>query len=161
MQLTFASQEGPEIPHSSHFRIIQWKIICNKRALIRRIGLFLYRGWAQHIVNRWRDVASPVPRPLLQTTSIFFLAISSLISRSAALTAALMCLVQKHLAQWMPLFSFCSVNSLLPLALPRAGVGEKKNRIIHDYIIRGDSTSISLMTGISKRIQKYQDSGLN
>ncbi len=41
-----------------------------------------------------------IPRPLFQTTSIFFLAISPLISRSAALTAALMRLVhKKYLAQ--------------------------------------------------------------
>ena len=63
----------------------------------------------------------------MQTTSIFFLAISPLISRSAALTAALMCLVHKHLAQQQPLFSFCFMNSLMPLALPPVrGSGKKK-----------------------------------
>ena len=30
-----------------------------KRALIRRIGLYLCRGWAQHNVDRWRDAVSP------------------------------------------------------------------------------------------------------
>ena len=34
-----------------------------KRALIRRIGLFLCRGWAQHIVDRWRDAVSPGSTP--------------------------------------------------------------------------------------------------
>ena len=29
-----------------------------KRALIRCIGFFLCRGWAQHIVDRWRDAVS-------------------------------------------------------------------------------------------------------
>jgi hypothetical protein len=34
--------------------------------------------------------------------------------------------VHKHLAQQQPLFSFCFMNSLMPLALPlpRAGVGK-------------------------------------
>ena len=35
-------------------------ISMQKRALIRRIGLFLCRGWAQHIVDRWRDAVSPL-----------------------------------------------------------------------------------------------------
>ncbi len=35
----------------------------HKRALIRRIGLFLYRGWPQHIVDRWRDAVSPGSPP--------------------------------------------------------------------------------------------------
>ncbi len=35
----------------------------HKRALIRRIGLFHCRGWAQHIVNRWRDAVSPGSPP--------------------------------------------------------------------------------------------------
>ena len=34
------------------------------RALVRRIRLFLYRGWAQHIVDLWRDAVSPGPPPL-------------------------------------------------------------------------------------------------
>ena len=34
-----------------------------KRALIRRIGLFLCRGWAQHIVDRWRDAVYPGSSP--------------------------------------------------------------------------------------------------
>ena len=34
-----------------------------KFALIRRIGLFLCRGWAQHIVDRWRDAVSPGSSP--------------------------------------------------------------------------------------------------
>jgi hypothetical protein len=29
-----------------------------RRALIRRIRLFLCRDWAQHIVDRWRDAVS-------------------------------------------------------------------------------------------------------
>ena len=35
----------------------------HKRALIRRIGLFLCRGWAQHIFDRWRDAVSPGSPP--------------------------------------------------------------------------------------------------
>ncbi len=35
----------------------------HKCALIRRIGLFLCRGWAQHIVDRWRDAVSPGSPP--------------------------------------------------------------------------------------------------
>jgi len=31
--------------------------------VIRRIGLFLCRGWAQHIVDRWRDGVSPGSSP--------------------------------------------------------------------------------------------------
>jgi hypothetical protein len=38
-----------------------------------------------------------VPRPLLQTTSIFILGISPLILRSAVPIATFMCLVLKHL----------------------------------------------------------------
>ncbi len=37
----------------------------HRRALVWRVGLLTSRGWAQHIVDRWRDAASnlPVPRP--------------------------------------------------------------------------------------------------
>jgi hypothetical protein len=34
-----------------------------KHALIRRIGLFLCRGWAQLIADRWRDAVSIGPSP--------------------------------------------------------------------------------------------------
>ena len=30
----------------------------HRRALVRRIGLLTTRGWAQHIVDRWRDAVS-------------------------------------------------------------------------------------------------------
>ncbi len=30
----------------------------HRRALVRRVGLLTFRGWAQHIVDRWRDAAS-------------------------------------------------------------------------------------------------------
>ena len=33
----------------------------NRRALVRRIGLLTSRGWAQHIVDRWRDAVSNRP----------------------------------------------------------------------------------------------------
>ncbi len=33
----------------------------HQRALVRRVGLFTSRGWAQHIVDRWRDAASNRP----------------------------------------------------------------------------------------------------
>jgi len=34
-----------------------------KRALIRRIDLYLFRGWAQHINDQWRDAVSPGSSP--------------------------------------------------------------------------------------------------
>ena len=33
------------------------------RTLIRRIDLYLSRGWALHIVDRWRDDVSPGSSP--------------------------------------------------------------------------------------------------
>ena len=47
------------------FRDFKLQVIfsMHKRALIRRIGLFLCRGWAQHIVDRWRDAVSPGSPP--------------------------------------------------------------------------------------------------
>jgi hypothetical protein len=33
----------------------------HRRALVRRIGLLTSRGWAQHIVDRWRDAVSNRP----------------------------------------------------------------------------------------------------
>ena len=33
----------------------------HRRALVRRIGLLTTRGWAQHIVDRWRDAVSNRP----------------------------------------------------------------------------------------------------
>jgi len=33
----------------------------HRRALVRRIGLLTFRGWAQHIVDRWRDAVSNRP----------------------------------------------------------------------------------------------------
>jgi hypothetical protein len=38
--------------------------------------------------------------------------------------------VHKHLAQQQPLFSFCFMNSLMPLALPRAGVGKNRQGVL-------------------------------
>jgi hypothetical protein len=69
----------------------------HKRALIRRIGLFLCRGWALHIVDRWRNAVSPGFPPFASDDVDLLLAISPLTSRSADLTAVLMCM--KHLAQ--------------------------------------------------------------
>ena len=77
----------------------------HKRALIRRIGLFLCRGWAlllfraQHIVDRWRDAVSPGSPPFASDDVDLLPCDISLDSCSAALTAALMCLLHKHLAQ--------------------------------------------------------------
>ncbi len=33
----------------------------HRRALVRRIGLLTSRGWAEHIVDRWRDAVSNRP----------------------------------------------------------------------------------------------------
>ena len=33
----------------------------HRRALVRRIGLLTSRGWAQHVVDRWRDAVSNRP----------------------------------------------------------------------------------------------------
>ena len=33
----------------------------HRRALVRRIGLLTTLGWAQHIVDRWRDAVSNRP----------------------------------------------------------------------------------------------------
>ena len=51
--------------HTIEFRDFRPDVILSmqKRALIRRIGLFLCRGWAQHIVDRWRDAVSPGSSP--------------------------------------------------------------------------------------------------
>ena len=74
-----------------------------KRALIRRIGLFLFKGRAQYIVEAGVTPSLLLPRPLPQTILISFLVIFPLIFFTAVLTAALMCQVLiKHLA----LFSF-------------------------------------------------------
>ena len=47
--------------HTMEFRDFIPGVILSmqKRALIRRIGLYLCRSWAQHIVDRWRDAVSP------------------------------------------------------------------------------------------------------
>ena len=47
------------------FRYLRPDVILSmqKRALIRCIALFLCRGWAQHIVDRWRDAVSPGSSP--------------------------------------------------------------------------------------------------
>ncbi len=62
----------------------------------RRAKKWVIEGRDRLKKNRELNLA---PRRLLQTTSIFFLAISPLISRSVMLTAALICLVLKHLKQ--------------------------------------------------------------
>ena len=33
----------------------------HRRALVRRIGILTSRGWAQHIVDRWRDAVTNRP----------------------------------------------------------------------------------------------------
>ncbi len=33
----------------------------HRRALVQRVGLLTSRGWAQHIVDRWRDAFSTRP----------------------------------------------------------------------------------------------------
>ena len=81
-----------------------------KRALIRRVGLYLCRGWAQNIVDRWRDAVSPVPRPLPQSILIFFLVIFPLISFAAVLTAALMYQVLKYLVLF-PLLAYAIITA--------------------------------------------------
>ena len=51
--------------HTMEFRDFIPGVILSmqKRTLIRRIGLYLCRGWAQHIVDRWRDAVSPGSSP--------------------------------------------------------------------------------------------------
>ncbi len=46
-----------------------------------------------------------------------------------------MCLVHKHLAQLQPFFSFCFMNSLMPLALPRVGIGKKGRPYKHRHLL--------------------------
>ena len=51
--------------HTMEFRDFIPGVILSmqKRTLIRRIGLYLCRGWAQHIVDRRRDAVSPGSSP--------------------------------------------------------------------------------------------------
>ena len=73
----------------------------HKRALIRRIGLFLCRGWAQHIVDRWRDAVSCSSPSASNDFYLLPCDISpDFLYREAY--RALMCQVLKHLT----LFSF-------------------------------------------------------
>ena len=72
----------------------------------RVIGLFLCRGWAQHIVDRWRDAVSPGSSPSA-SDDFDLLAISPLISFTAVLTAAIMCQVLKYLVLF-PFISLCN-----------------------------------------------------
>ena len=50
----------------------------HRRALVRRIGLLTSRGWAQHIVDRWRDAVSN--RPTAPHTTEIDLAIDEFLS---------------------------------------------------------------------------------
>ena len=51
----------------------------HRRALVRHIGLLLTsRGWAQHIVDRWRDAVSN--RPIAQHTTEIDLAVDEFLS---------------------------------------------------------------------------------
>ena len=84
-----------------------------------RIGLCLCRSWAEHIVEHWRDAVSHAWFPAL--CFVFSLVTSSLISRFAVLTAALMRLVLKHLVRYLTLFR------------SEAGAGETKRNNISDY----------------------------
>ena len=51
--------------HTIEFRDFRPDVILSmqKRALIRRIGLFSLQGWVQQIVGRWRDAISPGSSP--------------------------------------------------------------------------------------------------
>ena len=52
---------------SAHNQVSRFKpeviLSMQKGALIRRINIILCRGWAQHIVGRWRDAVSPGSSP--------------------------------------------------------------------------------------------------
>ncbi len=37
------------------------RAVVHRRALVRRIGILTSRGWAQHIVDRWRNAVSNRP----------------------------------------------------------------------------------------------------
>jgi len=67
-----------------------------KRALIGRIGLFVCRGWAQHFVDCLRDAVSSGSSSSFSDNLISFRAIFPLISSTAVLSAALICLVLKQ-----------------------------------------------------------------
>ena len=61
----------------------------HERALVRYIVLFLCRGWAERIVDRWRDAVSPgsrlVPRPRAASDDLDIL--PCVISLDSVLTA--------------------------------------------------------------------------
>ncbi len=66
------------------------KLSMHKRALVRRIGLFLCRGWAQHIVGRWRNAVSPGSPPSVSENLVLLPCdFSTLISRSTVLSRGL------------------------------------------------------------------------
>ncbi len=99
----------------------------HKRALIRRIGLFLCRGWAQHIVDHWRDAVSPGSPPFA-SDDVDLLPCDISLDFPFRRPFCAWCIStwhKMHQAQQQPLFTSCFVNSLMPLALPRAGVGKK------------------------------------
>ncbi len=67
----------------------------HRRALVRRIGLLTSRGWAQHIVDRWRDAVSNRPQHPIPLKSILQLMSFFLTTRTVAATTACTCLVLK------------------------------------------------------------------
>jgi len=98
--------------HTIEFRDFKPEVILSmqKRALIRRIGLYHCRDWAQHLVDRWRDVVSSPSSP---SASDDFGLLPYMMFPLTSYIAVLMC----HLA----LFSF---YKLMKLTLPRSMVGE-------------------------------------
>ena len=74
----------------------------HRRALVRRIGLLTSRGWAQHIVDRWRDAVSNRPTmPHTSPTSILQLTSFFPTTRTVANTTACTCPVLKHPAHFI------------------------------------------------------------
>ena len=71
----------------------------HRRALVRRIGLLTSRGWAQQIVDRWRDAVSTAPH----TADINLAAVTSffLTTRAVAATTTCTCPALKILALFL------------------------------------------------------------
>ena len=86
-------------PQTLGFRYFRPDVILylQKRTLIKRIGLFICRGWAQHIVDRWRDAFSYGPSPSTSDDFDLLPCAFPLEFFTAVLTAVFMCQALKPL----------------------------------------------------------------
>ena len=99
----------------------------HRRALVRRIGLLTSRGWAQHIVDRWRDAVSNRPTVPHHVADIDLAADEFLsTTRTVADTTACTCPVLKHLAHF---FLLIVSRITIKLACPSRGRGNKLKSI--------------------------------